>query len=112
LVLAAISDDYEEPNHIYQNVARRATACGVPATRGLVELLLLELVEQQLAKAYDLLTDPEGEFEGVPKLADIGKYYFLITQEGLAALLAAREAEPWPFDEEDELVPGWIPLKD
>jgi hypothetical protein len=109
LVLGEIADDYEEPNHIYENVARRATACGIATTQQLVELLLLELVEQGMAKAYDLRAEDGAELAGAPRLDQVSEYYFLITSEGLAAFVAARTAGPWPFDDEGDLVDGWCP---
>jgi hypothetical protein len=107
LVLVEIADDYEEANHVYDNVAKRAAACGIAANRQSVYLLLLELVEQGLARSYVIRQDPIVEFDGVPKLDQIEGYCFFRTDKGLEIFLAAREAGPWPFDDEGDLVPGW-----
>lgn len=109
LVLREIMDDSEEPNHIYENVAKEAAVCGVPATRQIVYLLLLELVAHGLARSYDIQRRPIVAFNGVPQIEEIDRYCFLRTGEGRAVFLGARESGPWPFNDEGDLVSGWTP---
>jgi hypothetical protein len=105
-----IADDYEEPNHVYRDVAVRAVACGIPVTPISVERVLLELVEQGLAKAYVLSPfDPVIELETAPRLEEIADYYFWITPNGLSMFRAARDSNEWPFDDEGDLKPSWTP---
>jgi hypothetical protein len=110
IVLGAIADDYEEPNHIYQDVEARATTCGIPITVGSVQRILLELVEQGLAKAYILSPfEPVVELDGAPRIETIANHYFWITPYGLTVFRTARDSNDWPFDEEGDLKVGWTP---
>jgi hypothetical protein len=105
-VLAEISDDYEEIEHISENVTKRARACGMSSQAKDVQAALAELLELGLAKAYLLsCTDPVVEIQGVPPLDQFGEYYFWITDKGQEAHASWRKE--WPLDDEDSLLPGW-----
>ncbi len=72
LVLVEIADDYEEPSHVYENVAQGAQACGLETTRPEVYRLLIVLTEEGLAKVYDLAKlGPEEEPKNPPALEEI-----------------------------------------
>jgi hypothetical protein len=107
-VLAEISDDYEEPEHVYENVAERARICGMSVQQLEIRTMLLELVQMGLAKTYILSTrEPAIEVQGPPSLDNIHDFYFWITEEGKTALSSLRRC--WPLDDEDSLLPGWSP---
>jgi hypothetical protein len=107
LVLTEIADDYEEPGHIYENVAKEAKLCGMAIEPSEILKILVDLIESGEAKAYRLLPvkGPAGEVQGVPSLDELGDYYFWITKKGLEA--RSSSADNWPFDGEGELLPGW-----
>jgi hypothetical protein len=106
-VLMEISDDYEEPEHIYRSVAKRAAICGVDVSEEDVRKSLRDLVGSGLAKAYELSTrEPFAqEIEGWPSLGCFQDYYFWITTEGKGALSILRDQSS--LDDEDGLAPGW-----
>jgi hypothetical protein len=106
--LMAISDDYEEPKHLYRVIAQEAGICGVVVSPDGVRVALTELVESGLAKAYRLsTTEPVEEIEGAPPLDRLDEYYFWITDKGRHVLAVDRVH--WPLDEENVLLPGWQP---
>jgi hypothetical protein len=107
LVLAEISDDYEEPQHVYENVSVRARLCGIPVERLDVQRVLLSYVDAGLARAYHFDREIEDAATVTPGLDEVGHYYFKITKEGLAALDSS--GYPWPFDDEGDLLPDWRP---
>ncbi len=107
LVLAEISDDYEEPEHIQERVARRAEICGTLAEAEDVRQSLIELVNSGFAKVYRLSPKaPVAEIPEFPAADSYGDYYYYITKEGKDALAAKRDR--WPLDGEDSLLPGWV----
>jgi hypothetical protein len=106
-VLAEISDDYEEPEHITENVLERARICGMLLEPQDVCKTLIDLTESGLAKAYSLSVHPPAEVRGAPPMDQLQDYYFLITPKGEKILLSKRDQ--WPLDEEDCLRPGWSP---
>jgi hypothetical protein len=109
-VLAEIADDYEEPKHVWENVEQRARFSGIAVTKSEIYHLLLQAVADGLAKPYDLaVKGPVVELPVAPPLERIEGYYFWITEKGRDLHLLAREREQWPFDDEGELVPGWVP---
>lgn len=106
LVLAEISDDYEEPEHIYERVARRAEICGTRMEPDEVRQVLKELVNSGFAKVYRLSPiKPIAEVGGFPSVESFEDYYYYITPEGKDALAARRDQ--WPLDGEDNPLPGW-----
>lgn len=109
LVLVDISDDYEEPAHIYQNIAERAGILGITVRPQDVDGALADLTESGLAKAYKLSTRaPATEIQGVPPLGRFQDYYFWITEKGKAVVDSTRD-EQYPFDDEGGILPGWSP---
>jgi hypothetical protein len=75
---------------------------------------LASLVEDGLAKAYDLQKlasngDPfSGELPGMPPVDEVEqdfRTYFYITEEGMQLHLA--DDPPWPFDDDGEPRPDW-----
>lgn len=112
LVLVQISDDYEEPEHIYENVAGKAMLCGITVQPADIGKVLVDLVESGLAKAYRLsTTEPAIEIEGAPPVDQVQGYYFLITERGKEVIDSSRD-ERWPFDDEGALRPGWCPPRE
>lgn len=105
LVLNEISDDYEESEHVFENVSERGRNCGISVEVSDVNRTLLELVNSGSAKAYDLWKNPPEELQTVPE-DDLSKYYYWITPKGLEA---HSSFEGWPFDDEGVVLPGWIP---
>lgn len=106
LVLAEISDDYEEPCHILERVARSARICGASASVEDVRSALLGLITSGLARAYWLSPrEDASEFNGIPPAQKFSEYYYYITPKGKHALAASRSK--WPFDPEGSLLPGW-----
>ena len=109
LVLAEIADDYEEPDHIWENVAQRAEMCSLPVERAMIARILLELVDLGLARAYDLsLRGPARELDTAPPLEQIAKYYFWITPQGKDVHLTYRTTVGWPFDDEGDIRSDWV----
>ncbi len=107
-VLLEISDDYEEPSHIYDRVAERLGICQVGVNPDDVKKSLVALIESGLAKGYWLRgTGPVTDVQGVPPLGSFQDYHFWITDEGRRALTKRRHE--WPLDDEDRLTAGWSP---
>lgn len=99
LVLAEISDDYEEPTHVHGNVVRRAGACGVRIDYSEVERILQDLVQLGLAKAYVLsTTGPASEVPAPIPSGRVADLYYWATSAGLDALASSRPS--WPVDED------------
>jgi hypothetical protein len=106
LVLAEISDDYEEVEHIYENVSDRARRCQIVVQRADICALLVDLVAGSLARAYNFSAPgPPIEVTGPLRPEQLDDYYFWSTQSGVDLLQSKRDQ--WPFDEEDSLVAGW-----
>jgi len=106
LVLDAISDDFENVDQaILQDVRELGHKCGLIIERPEIVEALRGLVDDGLAKAYDLTrcVDPfSGELPGMPPLDALEEYfrtYFYITKKG-------REAHSddswWPFEDVDD----------
>jgi hypothetical protein len=107
-VLLEISDDYEEPTHIYRMVAQRLGICEIVVNPEEVQASLIGLVELGLARAHRITgIGPVEDIQGVPAIHHLQDLYFWITDEGRAALAVWRHE--WPLDDEDELLPGWSP---
>jgi hypothetical protein len=108
-VLGEISDDYEEPTHVFRCVEERLRTCGVGVTPDDLRGSLVDLIESGLAKAYWLWGSGHDakEVQGVPAANHFQEHYFLITDEGKRALDIWRIE--WPFDEEGDLIAGWSP---
>lgn len=106
LVLAEVSDDYEEVDHIFENVSARARLCQVAVQVDDVCATLADLVGLDLARAYRLSTTSPAVEVSIPlDRKQLKNYYFWITEKGKEWLHSSRDQ--WPFDEEDSLVPGW-----
>jgi hypothetical protein len=116
LVLNTICDGFENLDQIIlPMVAKDCGDLGIAAPeRPEVETSLASLVEEGLAKAYDLRNlrdgrDPfSGELPGMPSLDFIEedfRTYFYITQKGMDLHLS--DNPEWPFDDEGEPVPNW-----
>jgi hypothetical protein len=106
-VLLEISDDYEEPAHVHQNLVERLKVCGLAVTSEDIRMSLIDLIQSGLATAYWLGTDSDEEVQGLPPLDRFQDFFFRITDEGNRVLEIWRKE--WPLDEEDELLPGWSP---
>lgn len=103
VTLLEIADANEEPVHIYNRVAGRLAAVGIPVDPSDIRMSLVELVESGLAKAYWLGPGSQREIDGVPPPADFQDYYFWRTDEGLRIIPVWRQQ--WPFDDVGDLLP-------
>ena len=111
LVLAEISDDFEEPEHVNENITEIARLCGLSVERSEVLSMLRDLVESGYAKAYLLsMKGPAVEVEGPLPQDGTPDLYFLITDEGLKALAAWRRG--WHLSDEGILLPDRLPPDD
>lgn len=104
LVLNEIADDYEEPDHVHERLAKRTRQFGLHIDLTEVNRALIDLVRLGWAKAYDLWKQPPEEFPAALDVENVGDYYYWITAPGLEA---HSSFENWPFGEEGEIVPGW-----
>jgi hypothetical protein len=110
-VLRVISDDYENVDQIIlPDVAADGARCGLTIERSDVVDALAGLIEDGLAKAYLLSgTKPHvTELRGMPSIEVVEEYfrtYFYITTQGRDLHLS--DDTWWPFDDEDNLRPGW-----
>jgi hypothetical protein len=108
LVLREISDDYENIDQIIlRNVAKGGARFGLTIDRAEVVNALAGLIEDGLAKAYDLtVAEPaSAELPGMPAVDVVEedfKTYFYITKEGLDFYLSDKTR--WPFGYDDEPV--------
>jgi hypothetical protein len=107
LALNEISDDYEEPAHVHEQLTRLAEQCGMTINPLDVRLALIDLVKLGWAKAYRLSPeDPIKEAQGAPAIEQADDYYYWITDSG-------REVQGsfngWPFDEDGTILAGWRP---
>jgi hypothetical protein len=117
MVLDTISDDFENVDQIIlPTVSQYCGKLGFTVERGEVVGILALLVEDGMAKAYDLrnLSDDRnpfsGEITGMPPVDEVEndfRIYFYITERGLE--LHRSYGVWWPFDEEGDLLPGWAP---
>ena len=103
ITLLEISDASEEPAHVYDRVAGRLAAIGVPVDPSDIRMSLIELVDSGFAKAYWLGPGPQKEIDGVPPPADFPDYYFWRTDKGLRIIPVWRKR--WPFDDVGDLLP-------
>ena len=107
-VLCEIMDDYEEVEHITENITKLGAQCGVVIQKQDVVDALVSLTEHGFAKAYRLGRTTK-EIEGVPSLDDIldpdlyTRCYFWATPKGNNEHTRLRSLDAWPFDEEGEL---------
>lgn len=110
-VLNEIMDDYEEFEHITENVAKLGIERGVGVQKEDVVRALISLTENGFAKAYrfpDKGTRTE-KIEGVPALEEIqnpdpfSRSYFWATKKGNEEHMRLRSLDSWPFDEDGEL---------
>ena len=108
LVLNEISDDYEEPTHIFEQLANVGRSFGVPIDESDITRALGELVRSGWAKAYRFTGADAQELLGFPSPDDRDSYY-LITNKGREAHSAFGG---WPFDDDGDPVPGWSPPRD
>ncbi len=111
-VLNTICDDYENIDQIIlPNALRDGARCGVTIDRGDVVEALASLIEDGLAKAYNLRREPNCcELGGMPDVSEIEdcfdfETYFLVTDEGKEVHLSNDSW--WPFDKDDNLRPVW-----
>ena len=113
LVLNEICDDFENLDQIIlPHLAEDGRKCGLTIERAEIVEALSALVENGLAKAYDLgCTDPfSKELPGMPSLDIIEenfRTYFYATENGLDVQTSYCSDASWPFDEEGELRCGW-----
>ncbi len=112
VVLWSISDDYENVDQIIlPDVARTGAKCGLTIERSEVVQALASLIEDGLAKAYNLSPFPDafsGELPGMPPMDLVEedfKTYFYITKKGLDLHLS--DYGSFPLDDEGELRPDW-----
>lgn len=112
MVLNEICDDFEHVDHIiFPHVRDLASKRGLTVERTEVIDALTGLVQDGLAKAYELSPAAEspfhGELPGMPSDVDSeSSMYFYITPAGMDVHLAD---DWWPFDDEGALLPGWTP---
>lgn len=111
LVLNSICDDYENVDQaILHDVAAYGARCRLTIDRSEIVDALAGLVEEGLAKAY-LLSDTKPhctELQDMPRIdliAEDLKTYFYITKKGMDLHLSGDKS--FPFDNEDNLRPGW-----
>jgi hypothetical protein len=115
LTLNAICDDFENVDQvILPQVAERGKKCGLAISRSEIVEALSALVEQGLAKAYNLSGSDKnpfsGELQGMPVLDLVEedfRTYFYITKQGMDVHLS--DDKWWPFDDEDVLRHDWNP---
>jgi hypothetical protein len=106
LVLNEISDDYEEPQHIYERLAALGCQPGLAIEPREVSRALIDAVELGWAKAYDLSRDPAQETPVSQVVDRANDYYYWITPRGREVQSAFNG---WPFDDNGEPLPGWSP---
>ena len=114
MVLNAITDDFENVDQIIlPSVAEDCSKLGFVLERSEIVKALAGLVEDGLAKAYDLRHLPNrdpfsGELPSMPPLDQVEedfKTYFYITKSGMDFHLS--DDTWWPFDEDGERRPNW-----
>jgi hypothetical protein len=104
-----IMDDYEEVEHITENVTKLGVECGVLVRKQEIVRALISLTENGFAKAYRMAHKPgtrAEEIEGVPSPYNIqdpdpySRCYFWATERGNEEHRRLRLLDTWPFDEE------------
>ncbi len=115
MVLDAICDDFENVDQIIlPEVAGNCRKLGLVVKRSEIVNALAGLVEDGLAKAYDLANLPNprdsfsGELESMRSLDQVEenfKTYFYITKKGTD--FHASDDAWWPFDDEGKRLPDW-----
>jgi hypothetical protein len=109
--LNAICDDYENLSvTIADEVTKWGAECGLEIERSEIVAALADLIERGWAKAYWLHLSSRApmEIEGMPPLDKLDGHFgawFGITDAGMKVQLA--DWEFWPFDDENQLRPGW-----
>jgi hypothetical protein len=114
LVLNEICDDFENIDQIIlPHVREDAQKCGLTVSRPEIVEALRGLVEDGLAKAYDLsgCGDPfSRELPGMPQVDFVEenyKTYFYVTNKGMD--IQVSDGSWWPFDDEGSLREDWKP---
>jgi hypothetical protein len=114
MVLNAICDDFENVDQIILPVvAEDCGKLGFIVERSEIVGALTRLVEDGLAKAYDLHNLPNGDpFSGelgnMPSLDQVEEYfktYFYITKKGMD--FHTSDDMWWPFHDNGERRPNW-----
>jgi len=111
LVLSEISDDYENIDQvILPEVSKVCAKCGLVIERSEIVDALARLIQDGLAKAYELSCwEPfSTELHGMPVVDLVEedfKTYFYITKQGKDFHLS--DDTWWPFDDQEELRPNW-----
>ena len=110
----AMCDDFENIDQIIlPEVARDCAKLGFSVERAEIVKTVSELVEDGLAKAYDLsgtiIGMPfSGELQGMPPVDIVEedfKTYFYLTKKGMDFHLS--DDTWWPFDDDDNVLPNW-----
>ncbi len=99
LVMRAIADDYEDLDMITREVIEWGRERKLSITASEVSVVLVQLIESGLAKAFHL--SPLREFPGVPDAQKLGDCYFGLTQHGLEQLTRLLPDVWIPADFED-----------
>ena len=116
MVLDTICEDFENIDQIIlPMVAQDCGKLGLAVKRSEVVCALALLVEDGMARAYDLhdLTEGDpfsGELRSLPPLDQVEndfKIYFYITEQGKE--LHRSYHTSWPFDDDGERRPNWQP---
>lgn len=109
LVLNIVGDGYQDLKRIKERVTDDGTLAGMSISEVEITSTLLDLIANGLASAFRLFPseEPPEAVQGVPELADLNKYYFLITDKGLA--LHGSEYKHWPFDDDGNPRKDWAP---
>ena len=111
LVLNEIMDDYENVDQmILKGVTELGAKLGWSIDRTEVVNALAELIQQGLAKAYDLSSPPPHiPLQGMPAMDvvenmtdEVFHTYFYVTPAGMEYHLA--EDMPWPFDDDENVI--------
>jgi hypothetical protein len=108
-VLNEITDDYEEPQHIYESIAKYSPGCGLYISMQEVTEGIADLIRAGLARAYRLTPTSRSaeEIEGVPTSDQMSNLYFCATPKGME--LQSSDPDWYPFDDSGGLRKDWTP---